>query len=686
MFASLTKLFQPGKKNKSIADVHLQTLSGALENSPLAIAITAPNGNIEYINRAFSRLTGYTLEEAIGKNPNLLKSGHMPEEVYQEMWTEISAGRAWSGEVQNRAKDGTTYWQQLSITPILDEKNNVIHYVGLGYDIAQSKKNEQDFLRERVELEARVKERTEELERMACVEAIRRKELEKLRQVGLALREAGGDPHYFLDTLADEMRQLASAKIAAGLLIDQSYFTFCHNEDQFPSAEQTEAIRAVLKQGANSKSGTIISLPNGETGMLFALQSADTLHGSILLVSDPEQAFAEEEVNILTAVADMASNGLQRIDLLNTMETRVDARTRELVVLYNLMTIISENWRLEDVLELSLVLTLETANLSRGIIYLTQKNAAQPLKAMVQRGFKDTPLDSLPGMELAQEVYNTRKAISSKTITLASVPNPCEYTGMPLISNGEILGVFSLFTSEQDKFSPETMALLTAISDHIGMGIANARNFEKTQASAVTEERNRLARDMHDSVSQLLYSLMLMTGSTRRLLEQGTETERVAASLERISETAHQALKEMRLLLYELRPGALDSAGLIGALRHRMETVEERAGIATNIESVNLPNLPDDLEEALYHIAQEALNNVIKHSQSLDVNVKLWQADNELVMEITDHGKGFEPNQTHYGIGLRAMQERAEKLGGRLEVQSQMEHGSSVRVHIPMSA
>ena len=112
-------------------------------------------------------------------------------------------------------------------------------------------------------------------------------------------------------------------------------------------------------------------------------------------------------------------------------------------------------------------------------------------------------------------------------------------------------GVFSLFASEKDSFGTDEMALLTSIADHLGIGIENSILWEQSRESAALEERNRLARNLHDSVSQLLYSLTLMAGSTQKMLDRDHDLASVKDSVARLEDTAHQALKEMRLLLYE---------------------------------------------------------------------------------------------------------------------------------------
>ena len=395
----------------------------------------------------------------------------------------------------------------------------------------------------------------------------------------------------------------------------------------------------------------------------------------------------ERQLNLLNAVADQLAVALNRIDILESLEQRVRQRTRDLVVLYNLITIISENWRLQDLLELSLVLTLETVKADQGIIYLTDEKEPPKLKPVIQRGFAEgfqVETRSLPDDELAQEVLNLHKPLALENLA----DNPAyenfnkinSYAGIPILVRGGVRGVFSLYANEKGVFGAEEMALLASIADHLGIGIENSVLFEQSRESAALEERNRLARNLHDSVSQSLYSLTLMAGTTKKMLERSPDLDVVMKSVTRLGDTAHQALKEMRLLLYELRPAVLDSEGLVSALQNRIETVEERLGIKVDLQAKGLPELPSDMEDALYHVALEALNNVVKHAGSMTASIKLTSEEGNVMMIVSDKGSGFDTNHPQRGQGLRNMRERVQMLGGEVSFASEPGKGTRITV------
>jgi len=203
---------------------------------------------------------------------------------------------------------------------------------------------------------------------------------------------------------------------------------------------------------------------------------------------------------------------------------------------------------------------------------------------------------------------------------------------------------------------------------------------------AVAAERTRLARELHDSVTQSLYSLTLLAVAGQRMI-QSEDLQQIAGNQARLGEIAQQALQEMRLLVYELRPLALESEGLIGALEQRLETVERRAGIQARVLVDGEIELEADLEEELYRIAQEALNNALKHAVASEVVLTVQVTEESVVLEVADDGRGFDlaDMQDIGGLGLISMQERADKIGGQLTIHSALGEGTRVQITVPLA-
>jgi len=209
---------------------------------------------------------------------------------------------------------------------------------------------------------------------------------------------------------------------------------------------------------------------------------------------------------------------------------------------------------------------------------------------------------------------------------------------------------------------------------------------KRLQTAAAAEERNRLARELHDSVTQSLYSSTLFIEASRELV-LANDPKNALHYLTRTGEVVQQALKEMRLLVYQLRPPVLKEKGLIGSLQQRLDTVEKRAGVEGRLLMDDLIELPLEVEEHLYWIAQEALNNSLKHAEAKKVKVYLRVSGNKIMLEIADDGQGFNPHllNDQGGLGLLTMQERAEEIGGFFMIESEPGQGTSVKVSLEVS-
>jgi signal transduction histidine kinase len=253
-----------------------------------------------------------------------------------------------------------------------------------------------------------------------------------------------------------------------------------------------------------------------------------------------------------------------------------------------------------------------------------------------------------------------------------------------LIREKQLIGLLGLYCfHEQRVFSPDELALLKGLADQTTQAIDNARLRIQAEQTAVTEERNRLARDLHDSVTQSLYSQMLYSEAASRRLAVG-DVEEVSDHLLVLRQTAHQALQEMRLLIFELRPPVLDEEGLVAAIKSRLGAVEERSGQHTELNADGDLHLSPELEANLYRIVQESLNNVLKHAGAQEVMISLTQMGDFVTLEVIDDGSGFDvdSSQSLSGLGLQGMRERVSQMGGTLKVQSKPGEGTRVKVEV----
>jgi len=199
---------------------------------------------------------------------------------------------------------------------------------------------------------------------------------------------------------------------------------------------------------------------------------------------------------------------------------------------------------------------------------------------------------------------------------------------------------------------------------------------------ATAKERNRLARELHDSVAQTLYGLTLQAEAAARELNSG-QTDKAVEQLHEIRDSAQQTLKETRLLIFELRPPILEQEGLVPALRARLESVESRSGLKTQTQLQELNQLPARVEAGLYGISNEVLNNILKHARATVIKVALKKESKKIVLEISDNGMGFDVTslEAQSGMGLSSMKERAEQFGGNLQIKSGPS-GTTIRVEV----
>ncbi len=209
--------------------------------------------------------------------------------------------------------------------------------------------------------------------------------------------------------------------------------------------------------------------------------------------------------------------------------------------------------------------------------------------------------------------------------------------------------------------------------------------YEQAQELVSLQERQRLARELHDSVSQVLYCIGLEAHTAREALEMEGDPEQAIASIDYVLALAGAGLAEMRALIFELRPESLEIEGLVAALTKQVAVLRARYNLTVETDLGEEPHLPIEMKHALYRIAQEALHNIVKHARANKVILRLAREANEIILEVRDNGRGFDPAGSFPGhLGLRSMQERATKVGGTLTMESLQGQGARVEIRLPV--
>jgi signal transduction histidine kinase len=267
-------------------------------------------------------------------------------------------------------------------------------------------------------------------------------------------------------------------------------------------------------------------------------------------------------------------------------------------------------------------------------------------------------------------------------------PRMRSFLGVPMVARGEIVG--ALYLTDKDgaiAFSEEDERRIVLLAAHAALALDNARLHERSRELTIAEERNRLARELHDSVVQQLFGVTLAAESAGSLLVR--DPEAAAAQVARVQELARGAIEELRSVVSALRPASVEAEGLAGALRKHVEVLRRVTGREIALRDAGAaqaaPALDDDAAAQVFRIAQEALQNALRHAAAERIEVRL-EAGSPLVLTVADDGCGFDPEEAAVRsrrLGLTSMEERAAALGGRLAISSRVGEGTTVRLEVP---
>jgi signal transduction histidine kinase len=449
--------------------------------------------------------------------------------------------------------------------------------------------------------------------------------------------------------------------------------------------------------------------PVGDPLVLPLVYQAETIGQMCLAPRAPGEPFTPADRRLLDELARQAGLAAHAVqltaDLLRSyeqLEQRVQERTRELSSLLEISHTVASTLQLKPLLGLILdqlrlvidytgssILTVE----GDSLVFLDHRGPV-PQEQVVRLHF---PLEQLgPIWEtiasgesiLIQDVHAEtpmpqalRAAMGDLLAT--TFRYVCSWMAVPLILRDQVIGMLVLASKEEHAFRPHHATLALAIANQAAIAIENARLYEQAQELAALEERQKLARELHDSVSQALYGIALGLHTARIQLDR--DPLELPESLDYLLSLAEAALAEMRALIFELRPEALEREGLVAALSRQGAALQARHDMIVQANLCEEPALPLTVKQELYRIAQEALQNTVKHANASKVDLVLRRTDNVVILEVRDDGVGFDPLGSFPGhLGLRSMQERVSNLGGRLQIESAPEQGTHMLAQVPL--
>jgi len=409
---------------------------------------------------------------------------------------------------------------------------------------------------------------------------------------------------------------------------------------------------------------------------------------------------SKEDNRIFVVTSDVT----ERVQSRQNLEQAVDDRTRELSTILDVSQRIASTLELEPLLNLILdqiasilpysgaaIYTLEDGKLKVAAYQLPELPTLPPsLTLSLENAGPFRPVITEKQVLILDDVH--REPPLARAFRLAGIPlsptifqHSRSWIGIPLIVRDQVTGLLSLTHNQPGYYTQRHAHLAQAITNQVAVAIENARLYEQAQDLATLEERNRIARELHDSVTQLLYAISLYSTAAGRAVRK-ENFKQVEDSLSEIKDNALQALQEMRLLILELNPPLLQKHGLVAALKASLESIESRAGLETELHTDGVGRLPRTIEPDIYRIAMEALNNLVRYARAKKVSVDLQTRSNWVILDICDNGVGFdlEVVRNGGGMGIHSMEQRARRLGGRLEITSSPGAGTRIKAEIPL--
>jgi GAF domain-containing protein/anti-sigma regulatory factor (Ser/Thr protein kinase) len=413
--------------------------------------------------------------------------------------------------------------------------------------------------------------------------------------------------------------------------------------------------------------------------------------GALAVYDHRPRPDAAGDLSHLAALADQAAVAIANARLYESM----DEGLRQMRALQRLTSAVAASLDLQELLDLSLSAAMRLFGADRAGIFLSEPSGSG-IHSAAARGLSNDYLDAVHARyrdesgdpaQAPEQMYVADARTDPRMAALRGAVLREGFRSMlfsALRYRNEQIGVFVLYHDQIRAYSDGEIALVRTFADQAAIAIEHARLFEDTRRLAVVEERNRLARELHDSVTQSLFSMSLMTQALPRLLD--TNPARARERLDRLGELARGALAEMRSLIFELRPAALEEEGLVSAIGKYAAAFESREGVRVVVHVDGERRLPIEQEETLFRITQEALNNVAKHARATSVIISLRFDADASSLEVRDDGVGFDTTAVvagRRGFGMTSMRDRAALLRGETSVESEPGRGTTVLVRVP---
>jgi signal transduction histidine kinase len=441
----------------------------------------------------------------------------------------------------------------------------------------------------------------------------------------------------------------------------------------------------------NNKLVLELALQRVGSWMSVPIRLGDRTIGMLVTSKEERGFFTQRHAELVTAIgthAGMAINNAQLFEQTQRQARDLEALARADAELFRSLD-------LDHVLQSMVDVAVDILRADKGIVMLhhgdvdvirAHRNYAPEHVVAFNRTLAGIPHDEPDPADQLPQVYSSLDEAPEFIAVGLAQEGIVSHMSVPIRNPEQMLGVFGVSFVRAHTFTEDEKRLYAALADRAAVAIQNADLYAKAQQAASLEERQRLARELHDSVSQALYGIALGTRTARMRL--GEDTHNAAEPLDYVGSLAQAGLAEMRALIFELRPESLEEEGLVAAIEKQAASVAARYKIEVALDLCEEPSSCSlDAKEALYRITQEALHNIVKHAHARRVDVGLRRTDAAIELTVRDDGRGFDTGQSFPGhVGLQSMPERAARLGGAVMIESAPGQGTKVTATLPLVA
>lgn len=696
---------------QTAAELKVQTT--ALEAAAHGVMITDVHGRIQWVNPAFTDMTGYAPAEIYGQTPGFLTSGDHDNAYYADLWKTILSGAVWRGEMTNRRKDGTLYIEEQTITPVYGNGGGITHFIAVKNDCSERKRTADELAA-----------RNEQLLRLSEMERHQRQFAEALATAAHSLN-VSLELDEVLDAILEQAQAMIPARAAVVMLLRGDWIDVVRHRDAtgrsnalsdgfpldhfpgFRSMIEDRTGQLVIDTRVEPEWTDIPGLEWIRSLGVVPLVENNRVTGFLAVVCEQAEFIDQETVDYLTAFAAQAAVALQNARLYHaeryarhTAET-LAAASLDLTRSLNLQAVLDSLLRhLKELVDYDgahvALLTDETHLIVKAAAGDDPWADLGSSEASLIEIADCAELQGILGEQFGARRDNTRPGdTSSYFARLAAWKS---WLGVPIVVGDKVVGLCGIEKRVEEFFTTEHLRLAEVMIAQAAVAIQNASLFEQVQSGSerlqllshrlvqVQEnERKIVARELHDQAGQVLTSLKI---GLRQLGHEIDDPKALETRIDELSEVTDSVFDDLHRLALNLRPATLDHLGLVIAIGDHVANLNQQHELQIRFETVGVDEnerLEADLETALYRITQESLTNVIRHAGAAQVDLLLHFDPHNVRLTIEDDGVGFDPQLAMQSsqMGLLGMRERCEMLGGRLEVESAPGAGTTLVAELP---